>query len=204
MTFEQRVLEHLVRHEGVVVHMYLDTRANVTTGIGELLEDVNDAARLAWVERDGRAPASAYQVAGDWNGCWVQRPVQLVRPRTAAWFRAVTRLDLAPGEAERCALERLRQEFWPRLRQECVSFDEYPESARLALTDMAYNLGAGAFNDGRRDGLERYVKLLRAAEDGDWRTCAAECHRRGIPESRNDETVALFLAAGGIAPAEAS
>jgi hypothetical protein len=34
--------------------------------------------------------------------------------------------------------------------------------------------------------------MLAAVDAGEWETAAAECHRRGINEDRNQQTAALF------------
>ena len=63
----------------------------------------------------------------------------------------------------------------------------YPEPAQEALFDMAFNLGPG--------GLKKFPTMLAAIDAGDWNTAAAQSHRQGIGEARNQEIAALFRSA---------
>jgi GH24 family phage-related lysozyme (muramidase) len=69
------------------------------------------------------------------------------------------------------------------------NWNTYPAPAQEALFDMAFNLGLG--------GLQKFPSLLAAVDAGQWDVAAAQCHRKGIGESRNQETAALFLQAAG-------
>jgi GH24 family phage-related lysozyme (muramidase) len=54
---------------------------------------------------------------------------------------------------------------------------------------MGYNLGVG--------GLLKFHKLLAAVDAGQWTTAAAQCHRMGIGDARNQATAGLFQRAAG-------
>jgi GH24 family phage-related lysozyme (muramidase) len=54
---------------------------------------------------------------------------------------------------------------------------------------MAFNLGIG--------GLMKFHNMLVAVNAGQWDVAAAQCHRQGIGEARNQQTAALFLQAAG-------
>jgi hypothetical protein len=51
--------------------------------------------------------------------------------------------------------------------------------------------------------LLEFKRLLAAVAAADWTTAAAESHRMGISDERNQETANLFLQAGS-APATAT
>jgi type VI secretion system secreted protein VgrG len=70
------------------------------------------------------------------------------------------------------------------------NYDAYPVQAQDALLDMAFNLGVHGL-------VAHFPRLKAAAEAQDWNTCAAQCHRNGISDSRNQKTVALFHEAAG-------
>jgi GH24 family phage-related lysozyme (muramidase) len=53
--------------------------------------------------------------------------------------------------------------------------------------DMVYNLGL--------EGLLKFKKLKAAVESGDWASAAAQSHRNGPSDDRNDWTSDMFLAA---------
>jgi len=69
------------------------------------------------------------------------------------------------------------------------NWSTYPAPAQAALFDMAFNLGLG--------GLMKFHQLLAAVDGGQWSVAAAQCHRQGIAEIRNQQTAALFLQAAG-------
>jgi lysozyme len=74
--------------------------------------------------------------------------------------------------------------FEGQLAAELPNWNSYPEPAQEALFDMAFNLGL--------NGLKKFPSMLAAVDAGEWETAAAECHRRGINEDRNQQTAALF------------
>jgi hypothetical protein len=49
---------------------------------------------------------------------------------------------------------------------------------------MAFNLGLA--------GLKKYPSMLAAVDAGQWDVAAAQCHRKGINEDRNQQTADLF------------
>jgi hypothetical protein len=54
---------------------------------------------------------------------------------------------------------------------------------------MGFNLGV--------DGLLKFHMLLAAVDAGQWAEAAAQSHRKGIGDTRNQQTAALFLQAAG-------
>ena len=82
------------------------------------------------------------------------------------------------------------QEHLRELRRRVPFFDGLPVPAQDALFDMAFNLGIG--------GLLEYPHMLAALKARDWDTAAAQCHRRGIGEARNQYTADLFLSCNSL------
>ena len=78
--------------------------------------------------------------------------------------------------------------FEQQLRVHFRGYSKYPEPARLALIDMAYNLGVG--------GLLEFKELKKAAEAGKWEEAARQSKRSGGRSSRNKYVKELFEAAG--------
>ena len=64
-------------------------------------------------------------------------------------------------------------------------FEALPDPLKMALLDMAFNLGLKGLLDG-------YPRMLAAVQAGDGATAAAECHRNGIGDERNTWTAAQF------------
>lgn len=185
--FEDLIAREIVRlklEEGVVDHLYLDTRGNVTVGVGFLLPHVADAQRLPFLTRSLHLPATVQQIASDYAAVLAMLP-----GLPAAHYLAATFLCLDSIEIDKLLGDELDQTI-ARLQQEIVDFPLLPEACQEALVDMEYNLGMR--------GLLKYHSLLASIARGDWTACAQQCHRRGISDERNRDTAALFE--GLIAP----
>jgi GH24 family phage-related lysozyme (muramidase) len=166
--------------EGSIPHMYKCTGGKVTIGVGHAIEDVATACALSWT-RNG-SPASADQVRADFAA--VDAAAKGAVART---YEPLTSCRMSP-EAIDALLEADIQRFVQGLRKIVPDFDQLPDPAQEALFDMGFNLGIG--------GLQKFQNLLAAVAARDWNRAAAECHRRGISDTRNAETAALFRQAG--------
>jgi len=82
------------------------------------------------------------------------------------------------------------ERFEDALRAQLPAWDTYPEPAQLALFDMAFNLGVSGL-------FRKFPKMIAAVRARDWATAAAQCHRNGIQDARNEETADLFRQADG-------
>jgi hypothetical protein len=78
--------------------------------------------------------------------------------------------------------------FEATLRAGLAGYDALPDGVKMALLDMAYNLGPDGL-------LKGYPRMLRAVETGNWAQAAAECGRNGISAARNAWTSKQFLSA---------
>lgn len=175
----EQLKQDIRSHEGVINHLYLDTRGNATIGVGQLVPDAAFARTLPLVHRQGGQPASADEIDADYARVMAEPPA-----RVASSYRSATRLVL-PDEAIDQLLDQRVDEFMDGLGRQLPGFEQFPEGAQQALLDMAFNLGLGGLT-------RKFPKLMRAAKNQDWQTCAAECSRRGIGDTRNAATRALF------------
>lgn len=165
--------EFIAPFEGKIPHMYLDTAGFVTCGVGFMLPDLASAQRLSW-DKPGL-------VATDWAAVRAQ---PLVRP--AAAYRCFTNARLTEDVIKREFQDRLAL-FEAAMVKALPAWRSYPDSVRIALLDMAYNLG-GAF-------LVKWPKLHAAVKARAWHECARQCARHdknGPLVARNAATVALF------------
>lgn len=183
------IRRHTSRFEGVVPHMYLDTVGKVTVGVGNMLPSVAAAQKLAFVDRRTRQPATPEQIAADFEA--VRKQPKGMR---AARYARHTKLTL-PREVIDSLLARRIESFEDDLRRLYTGYDEFPYEVRLALLDMAYNLGAGALK-------RRWRNLNAAIQARDWAGAARECKRRGVQTKRNDWTKELFETAARVTPAQ--
>lgn len=175
----EKIRTLIKQHEGSIPHMYLDTRGNVTVGVGLLLSAVEDAQQLPFVRRDTQAPASAEEIEADFNNIMSQKEGQLAQS-----YRQYTQLELTQEAIDELLDQRIT-EFQSGLQGAYQGFDGYPDTAKEALLDMTFNLGLSGL-------VNKFPKLRQAAEAGNWQICAQECKRRGISDERNQVTRTLF------------
>jgi len=180
---QSAVIARLKEFEGCTNFLYRCTGGEVTIGIGHALQTAANALRLTW--QVGGAPASPGQVQSDYQAV-AAAPLGQV----ATAYQHLTQCRLADADAEALVAADVNA-FEAQLLKALPNWNSYPGPAQEALFDMAFNLGLG--------GLLKFPTLLKAVDEGDWATAAAQCHRRGIQDSRNQATAQLFLQAGSAA-----
>jgi GH24 family phage-related lysozyme (muramidase) len=175
----EEIKAHIVPHEGVVSHMYLDTVGKVTVGVGNMVATAAAAAALAFVDRATRTRANEAQIRADFESVSSQPKAQQARQ-----YKLHTKLDL-PDEAIWTLLKARVDGFEQQLIGYFPQFPSFPSSAQLALLDMAFNLGGPALNT-------RWPSLKRAVLAQDWRSAQQECERSTSTLARNNATRLLF------------
>jgi GH24 family phage-related lysozyme (muramidase) len=169
------------RWEDRVSHMYLDTVGRVTVGVGKMLPDAAAAKALVFVRRADGAAASAAEIETDFKEVSKQ-----TKGKLAASYMTNTALDLPDVEIDKL-LKAVVADFESDLKSQFSGYAGYPAPAKRALLDMIYNLG--------KDGLLEFRNLKKAAEARKWKEAAAQCHRIGPSQERNDWTRDMFLKA---------
>lgn len=159
--------------EGIVPHLYLDTRANVTCGVGFLVPDEATLVRLPWW------PSIPDAIAD-------YRTVKAAAPgHAASFYKPLCHARLSEANMRRLFdmhVTAFRKQLDPTWH-----LNQWPECAQVALVDMAFNLGVG--------GLAKYAHLRTAIFARRWDLAASECHRAGISDARNEAAKQLFLQA---------
>ncbi len=182
------LVDELIKSEGSVPHLYLDTHGLVTVGVGECLELLSEAQGLAFVRRSDGVTASPDEIATDWNAVRACPPGRL-----AHGYRNSTELELPENDIEWLLLERVA-EFESGLERQFEGYDALPALVRMALVDMAFNLGLTGLP-------EKFPKFCAAIARGDFMTAAAESKRRGVAGRRNAK-VRRWLKFAASLPAE--
>ena len=179
----------LRQHEGVVPHLYLDTRGLVTCGVGHMIPSPEAMAGIEMVRIDG-TPATPEGKIAEWHLVKGLKPAMLPHYYEE---RTTLRMTLA-------VIDELQDAdvagFQAALTRQLTGFIESPEPAREALLDMAFQLGAGGL-------MSKFPHLALAAKAQDWQACAEQCHRAGIQEWRNTATADLFRRAAEVSNAAA-
>jgi GH24 family phage-related lysozyme (muramidase) len=175
-----QTIAKLVEFEGCVNWMYRDTAGKVTVGVGLMLPDADAACALPFAVAEGAA--SAEQIAEEF-----ERVAELVPGKLPDFYRDPSSPEL-PRQVIDAKLSSVLTEFEATLRAKLPGYDKLPDGVKMALLDMAYNLGPEGL-------LTGYPRLLRAVESNSWAQAAAECVRGGIGEARNAWTRQQFLSA---------
>jgi GH24 family phage-related lysozyme (muramidase) len=169
----------LLRWEGKIAYMYLDSRGFVTVGVGNLVSSVEQAKKLPFVNANTGKTATPQEIETAFTAV-----SKMAKDRTAAHYKQNPSIELKDETIKLMAIKRLKEEFVPGLQKIFSGFDAYPDPAKQALVDMVYNLGG--------TGLKQFKKLIAAAEKGAWQEAANESHRTSCREARNNWTRERF------------
>lgn len=185
MSYLDDSLAHLEIFEGTVPWMYLDTKGFVTVGVGELLASAAKAETLAFVDPDGESSAQD-AILDEFN-----RVSGLVPAKVAAFYRSPTSPVLPHAAIDTLLMNHLNF-FDAQLAARFPNYADFPDPAKLGLLDMIYNLGqVGLF--------QHFPHFMAVVDKQDWLGAAANCHRVGPSQARNDWTRQQFLAAAAAA-----
>ena len=177
--FVKQQRDLIKRGEGCISHMYLDTVGKVTVGVGNMLPNADATIGLPFVRRDSGAAASNDEVRAEFRSVASKEPAKL-----ASSYKKYTKLDLADDSIDDLLDQRIA-EFESGLQKDFPLYDTYPDTAKLGLMDMAFNLG----NSGL---VNKFPSFTKAVREADWTVCAQECQRTGISDERNEEVRKLF------------
>src|SRR3954468_15266085 len=186
---EADYIAKLKEFEGDTDFMYLDSRGNVTIGVGILLATASAAksAGLGFKNRKTKKAATADEIEQDFDAVKAA-PKGMVESKYEKFTQLVATSGLdARLQKELATAKSDAKSYYP-------DFSNLPDTAQWALVDMAYNLGGA--------GLKKYAKLKTALEKAvqskakaDWEAAAKESNRNGIQSSRNSAIYA-WIAAG--------
>ncbi len=191
------VLENWVPYsspiEGCVGWMYLDKNKKhlVTTAIGNMIDPVERALVLPWKLPDGHL-ASKEQVTSEFNALKA-RPELAEYRASSQVVQSATTIRLH-NEDITALVKAMLLANEARMRRFFTRWDYFPADAQMGLLSLSWALGS--------DFELQYPKLTRAANSGDWLTCANECQIREegnagvIP--RNVQNVLLFHNAAAV------
>lgn len=178
--------DDLQAHEGCVTWLYCDSHGFVTTGIGNLVPSADACAALPWFHAANNPAGGPVPAAdGEKRSAYtkVLNAFGLIKP-SAMQYRSISDLRLTLDFVIGLVEKRLTGEFIPGIQNLCPGFDNFPQPARRAIVDMAYNLGV--------HGLSSFPRFLSACNAGDWETASRQCHRATSRDSRNDWTAQML------------
>lgn len=149
------------RLEGVVPWLYADILGLVTVAIGNLVDPLEHALSLPFVEPDG-SPASRDRIANEWRAVKFD---PLAAKRGHRYAERLTTIRLTPDGIASVVVAKLRQNE-RILLQRFPELGDWPTDAQLATHSMAWACGP-AF---------RFPALEAALRDRDFGAAARHCH----------------------------
>lgn len=178
------ILPALTEYEKKKDFMYVDSTGNVTTGIGFKLATESAAASYPFLTLDDD-PATDEQKRAEWR--LINSYYSSTGNHTADWYEDFTTLYLADEFIDNKLVEIVDQSFTD-LSARISGYGQFPSPVRIALQDMAYNVGAKGL-------VKKFPRLMSAVQLRDWATAAQESHRSDPDEERNNYVRDLFLSA---------
>jgi LAS superfamily LD-carboxypeptidase LdcB/GH24 family phage-related lysozyme (muramidase) len=185
-TAREAFADFITPFEGRVAWMYLDTKALVTVGVGNLIDPERYALELPFVHKSTGEPATREQISAEWRR--VKSDTSLAT-RGYRQAEKVTELRLTEQAMDELLQSKLASNE-STLRGTFPDWDDWPADAQLGVHGMAWAMGP-AFT-------KKFPKFTAAAQRQDWTTAAAECRIAGARERRNAEHAALFHSAAAV------
>lgn len=185
----RKAAKHICLYEGVIAHLYVDTRGNVTLGAGFHIPSAKALNKFALREKSTHKAASRALKIQEFETI-----SRLPAGRLASWYESHCKLYLPQRECIKL-LEKKVEEFEAELsrlfstKNGYIPFHRMPSNVQLALLDMAYNLGTPNLS-------RAWPKLLHAIRTENWQLAAQECHRKHVSKARNNATARLFKQSG--------
>lgn len=187
-------LRHAQTSEGVVRHMYLDTKGNVTVGKGHMIPNAPAARAFSFRYKDSHEnagqPAGAAAIERDYHRV---KNSGLTNHNPSA-FRPLTDLDLSVSDIDRLYEDDVKSTLAQlKAKGAFPDFNTYPPTAKLGLLDMAFNAGVGGL-------LTIFKNFTPAVRRRDWKLAAAESNRSDVSGERNSTVRQWFIQAARSQP----
>lgn len=162
------MLENLRQTEGEVLYPYLDTKGNITVGIGENIDDLQAFLNTEF-KINGRAALREekqhfYEVLKNLNKNGNLK---------AEAYQNKTPLTISKNLAEKMLKQHLKADM-AFLKTQFTDFDVFPQALKEVLLDIEYNTG----------GLTRarWPKLYEAVEKKNLEGVKKETRRKNLPK----------------------
>ncbi|MFZ4546370.1 MAG: hypothetical protein ACOYN4_02990 [Bacteroidales bacterium] len=168
--------------EGEILHMYQDSRGNVTVGVGNLLATAEDAQKLPFVVRQTHKPAAKEEIKTDFD-----KVKNAPTGYKAVNYKKYTSLELQSPDSSTLLKKRIGT-FVQELRHSFSEFNDLPRPAQFGLLDLAFNCGTNKV-------ATKFPNFKKAIQKKDFTRAAIESHRTGIGNKRNETVKNWFLEA---------
>jgi len=176
----------VMNHEGVKTNPYVDTKNNITIGVGNNVNDLKSFTALNLTNTKTGEILTNSEKTELYNQIQADIDSRSFSERNYSYIQ-VSQNDIMEKFDEQ--LNRSYNEIAGKID----NFDNLPTPAKQALVDMQLNMGSGKFNN------ENWPKLFAAVERQDWTAAAKEgSERKDVQQSRRDWTQEHFMMAAGL------
>ena len=176
----ESAVERAKRHEGMIVHPYLDTAGNVTLGIGRMVPDEAGFKALKLFRKSDGMEATEVEKKNEWTKVKALLPGKLPE-----YYDQNTTLKVDVALIRTWLTEDIETTI-KQLKTEFPDYASYPPSAQGGLIEMGFNLGVPGL-------IRKFPTFCGAVKSKDWKKAAMECKRKSpISDCRNEETKRLF------------
>lgn len=185
-------IKTLERFEGNEKNIYLDTKGNMTIGIGKNINAKNDFLTTELRHPTGqllslKQKEKLYQKLTHLRDCLINTngPFNLAvaHQKASSLFDPFRQVFITEEYAKQEAYTYMTTEIPllnKKLRQNGIEPTQIPQPAQKSLWDLQYNLGNTKFN------ANNWYNLFNALKTEDYRKAAEESHRRNVQTQRND------------------
>lgn len=133
--------------EGLVPHIYLDTKGKITTGVGALVDDETTFKAVDWLV-DNKRPATDAEKQAAYNHFQdLKRQEKFGQKYGAGYYKDESILQVSEAFALQRMNEHLQNDL-KKLREGIDRFDSLPYPLKEVLLDIRYNTGAVPRQDG--------------------------------------------------------
>ena len=183
------VEKKLEEYEGRYNHMYLDSKAKVTVGIGHLIANKAAVISLKMYTEKNKMPhmvATMKQKQDEYDNLIKQK-----KNYKASWYKQHTSLIMKDTD-----INIQRKNHIDTFYSELVSvykktngfkddFDNFPVDVQKALFDMIFNLGQTNLRN-------KFIKFNDAIKQEKWKEAAKQSNRPDVNSTRNGYVKGLF------------
>jgi len=183
------VEKKLEEYEGRYNHMYLDSKAKVTVGIGHLIANKGAVISVTMYTEKNKMPhmvATMKQKQDEYDNLFKQK-----KNYKASWYKQHTSLIMKDTD-----INIQRKNHIDTFYSELVSvykktngfkddFDNFPINVQKALFDMIFNLGQTNLRN-------KFIKFNDAIKQEKWKEAAKQSNRPDVNSIRNGYVKGLF------------